>query len=87
MFIKKYVNILSDIFIKSNNTKMFFYVKIVLKNLLASSCQMLYNRYSSSAPVAQWIEHWPPEPSAQVQILSGAFIFFYNYNSLNLDFF
>lgn len=25
------------------------------------------------APVAQWIEQWPPEPCAEVRFLSGAF--------------
>ena len=25
----------------------------------------------SLVPVAQWIEHWSPEPVAQVQFLSG----------------
>ncbi len=24
-----------------------------------------------NAPVAQWIERWPPEPEAQVRVLSG----------------
>ena len=24
-----------------------------------------------SAPVAQWIEHWPPEPGARVRVAAG----------------
>ena len=30
-------------------------------------------RYGA-APVAQRIEHWPPEPGARVRVPSGAFI-------------
>jgi hypothetical protein len=30
------------------------------------------SEYSLYALVAQWIEHWPPKPCAQVRLLSGA---------------
>ena len=32
-----------------------------------------YGIISDKVPVAQWIEHWSPEPGAQVQFLSGTF--------------
>jgi hypothetical protein len=32
-----------------------------------------YGIISDEVPVAQWIEHWSPEPVAQVQFLSGTF--------------
>ena len=37
-----------------------------------------YGIISDEVPVAQWIEHWSPEPGAQVQFLSGTFWFLIN---------
>ena len=34
-----------------------------------------YGIISDEVPVAQWIEHWSPEPGAQVQFLSGTLWF------------
>ena len=42
----------------------------ILKKVLAVLACRLYNTHI--APVAQWIEQWPPEPCAGVRFPSGA---------------
>lgn len=43
----------------------------ICKKVLAVFACRLYNTHI--APVAQWIEQWPPEPCAGVRFPSGAF--------------
>jgi hypothetical protein len=42
-------------------------------NKMLSCVIILYRFFVLSAPVAQRIERWPPEPGARVRVPSGAF--------------